>query len=312
MLSLLAFWQASPAPFPKAGELSAFGAACAWGVATVLFTLAMKRGKASDAVLVKNFGGAVVLGLLAWLAGSAYGGGAAPGDRVSWLLISGAIGLGLGDWLYFVALAHIGVGRTLILTQTLPLLNALVAWGTHGEVLSAGQWAGASLIVCGSLLAESRREKRTRADRIGVLAALGAVTVFVIGNVMMAEGMRETGVFTGAAWRLAGGAIGILVIRSLAGELRVAIRSATSVATWKLFIIPSAVGTWLGMSMLAGGFKWAKQGVAAALAGATPLISIPIAAWILHEKPGWRGWMGAVLVVAGVAWLGLAEPAAVS
>ncbi len=142
MLSLLAFWQASPAPFEKAGEISAFGAACAWGVATVLFTLAMKRGKASAAVLIKNFGGAVVLGVLAWLAGTAYGGGAAPADAVGWLLISGAIGLGLGDWLYFVALSHIGVGRTLILTQTLPLLNALAAWATHREVLSGGQWAG--------------------------------------------------------------------------------------------------------------------------------------------------------------------------
>jgi drug/metabolite transporter (DMT)-like permease len=298
--------QASPAPFVGAGELSAFASALVWGVATVLFTLAFKKGKARDAVLFKNGGGAILLGLVAWALGPDFGGGAASAGNVSWLLFSGFIGLGIGDWLYFVALLHIGVGRTLILTQTLPLATALAAWWTHGETLSGAQWFGALLIVSGGLLAESRRKMRDRADTIGILAALGAVLVFTIGNVTMREGVTETNIITGAAWRLAGGALGILVVSLLNRDLRRTLHSTTSVHTWKLFILPSAIGTWLGMSLLAGGFKWAKQGVASALSSAVPIISIPLAVVLLHEKPGWRGWSGAVLVVAGAATLGLA------
>lgn len=304
--AILAPLQASEAPFPGAGEISAFAAAMVWGVATVLFTMAFRHGRASDAVLVKNLGGAVVLGALAFLLTPELGGGSAHPDAIWWLLASGMIGLGLGDWLYFVALGHIGVGRTLILGQSLPVLTAFLAWFTHDEWLTPIQWAGVGAIVLGGLIAESRRSMRGPADGIGVAAALGAVLAFAIGNTMMAEGMRETATIPGASWRLVGGAIGILVVRACVGELGGAIKTVLSPRPWKLFLLPSAVGTWLGMALLTGGFKWAKQGVASALAATTPLISIPLAVWILKEQPGWRGWLGAVLVVLGAVLLAAA------
>lgn len=302
--------QASPAPFPGAGEAAAFSAAMVWGVATVLFTMAFRKGKASDAVLIKNFGGAIVLALLALALGPGGGGGPADLSSIAWLILSGMIGLGLGDWLYFVALGHIGVGRTLILGQTLPVLTAFLAWFTHGEWLSSTQWLGVIAIVAGGWIAESRREMRKKADGVGVMAALGAVLAFAVGNTMMAEGLGETEPITGASWRLVGGTIGILLVRAFAGELRTAVRTACSPQPWRLFLLPSAVGTWFGMALLTGGFKWAKQGVASALAATTPLISIPLAVVFLKEKPGWRGWLGAVLVVVGAAVLALAAESA--
>ena len=314
MLDPLSFApQATTPPFAGAGEAAAFGAAMVWGVATVLFTLAFRKGKASDAVLVKNLGGALVLGLAAWALGPGAGGGTADPASIGWLILSGMIGLGLGDWLYFVALGHIGVGRTLILGQTLPVLTAFLAWFTHDEWLSSTQWLGVSAIVAGGWIAESRRERRGKADGIGVAAALGAVLTFAIGNTMMAEGVRDTELITGASWRLVGGTLGILLVRAFVGEFGMAVRTAMSPQPWRLFLLPSAVGTWLGMSLLTGGFKWAKQGVASALAATTPLISIPLAVVFLKERPGWRGWLGAVSVVAGAAALALAaEPATVS
>ena len=275
-------------------------------MATVWFTFAFRKGKASDAVLVKNLGGAIVLGLLAFVLGPERGGGSADPGSIGWLILSGMIGLGLGDWLYFVALGHIGVGRTLILGQTLPVLTAFLTWFTHGEWLNGMEWLGVAGIVAGGWIAESRRERRGHADGIGVAAALGAVLAFAVGNTMMAEGVRNTEPIPGASWRLVGGTLGILLVRTFAGELRPALRSVSSAPTWKLFLLPSALGTWLGMALLTGGFKWAKQGVAAALAATTPLISIPLAVLILKERPGWRGWLGAVLVVVGAAVLALA------
>lgn len=278
-----------------------------WGVATVLFTLAFRKGKAADAVLLKNLGGAIVLLFLAWILPSEYGGGRAENTTsIAWLFLSGMIGLGVGDWLYFVALGHLGVGRTLILGQSLPVLTAFLAWFTAGEWLTPLQWLGVIAIVAGGLIAESRRLKRGKTDRIGVTAALSAVLAFAIGNAMMAEGLRGSGAIPGAAWRLAGGALGILLVRTFAGELRHALRMLFNAATWRLFLIPSALGTWIGMALLTGGFKWAPQGVAAALAATPPLISVPLAVIVLKEQPGWRGWTGAVLVVVGAALLALA------
>ena len=293
-------------PFAGAGEICALLAACCWGVATVYFTLAFRKYRTEDAVLIKNFGGAVALGLLAWWLGADREGAVPTGSTLGWLIFSGFLGLGIGDWLYFVALAHIGVGRTMILTQTLPIATAIAAWFTHGEVLSPLQWLGALLIVAGGYVAESRRESRGRADTIGVLAAFGAVVALTIGNVTMSEGVRGSGVISGASIRLAAGAFTVFMISVLRGEGKRTLQVSTSGKAWRALLLPSVLGTWLGMSFLAGGFKWAKQGVASALAGATPLISIPLAVVMLGEKPGARGWAGTGLVVIGVAVLGLA------
>ncbi|MBT3340618.1 MAG: DMT family transporter [Planctomycetes bacterium] len=298
--------QVSVAPFSGAGELAALMSAVVWASATVMFTIAMNKGaRARDAVLFKNMFGAIVLAVLAWFLGAERGGGAAAEGTIGWLLLSGFLGLSLGDLFYFVALAHIGVGRTLILTQITPILTALFAWVLFDETLSAMQWAGAGLVICGSLVAESRRVDRTKADTIGVLAALGCVLTFALGNAFTHDGLIGTGPVTATSWRLVGGALGLLIWPLLTRDWP-SLKAPWQGQTWRAFFVPSAVGTWTGMVLMMGGFAWAKQGVAAAMASSTVLFSIPLAVLFLHERPGLRGWLGAGLCVSGVVVMGLA------
>ena len=275
-------------------------------MATILFTLAMRGGgRAADAALFKNLLAAVVLGIVALLAGSGWGGGeAGEGDR-PWLLISGALGLGIGDFLYFHALAVIGVGRTLVLVQIAPLLTALLAWPILGQTLNLAQWAGALAIVSGGILVESRRLERGYADGLGVLAALGCALAWAMGNVTLHYGIDETGPLTGASWRLLGGVSGLALLALLRGEWGRMLAVSFAWQTWRRYLVPSFIGTVLGMALLAGAFKWAKQGVAAALYATTPLFSLPLAVWLLGERPGPRGWSGVLLVVAGVILIGI-------
>lgn len=272
------------------------------------FTLALRRGHAGDATLFKNLVGLALLGAAALVLRGGLGG---PGrlEDLPWLLGSGALGLALGDWLYFVALGHIGVGRTLILTQLTPVTTALAAAAVLGEELAPAQWAGALLVVAGGGLAESRRlgrGRRTTADAVGVAAALAAVAVWTLGNLGLHWGLDTTPALTGAAVRLAGGSLGMVLVLAAAGRAGPALRGAVAAETRRLFLWPSVVGTALGMGLLSAGFKWAPQGVASALAAAVPLVSVPLAVAVLGERPGWRGWGGLLLVVAGVAAMGLA------
>ncbi len=244
-----------------------------------------------------------MLGLLAYSLGSGNGGGAVGAGNLSWLLISGAVGMAAGDLLYFVALTHIGASRTVIITMITPVFTALMAWAAFGEQLSAVQWLGALLVVAGGVVAESRNlglGTNNRADLTGVLAALGCAFVFAFGNVLTRWGVSDTEMVTSASVRLAGGSIGVVFISLFRGDSLQTVRAPFAKHTWKTFLIPSAVGTWCGMSLLMGGLTWAKQGVAAAMAAATPLFSLPLAAIMLHEKPGKRGWLGAAIVISGV------------
>jgi DME family drug/metabolite transporter len=268
-----------------------------------MFTLALRHGRAETVTLYKNVVGALALGLAALLV-PGWGGAGDPAD-VPWLLGSGVLGMALGDWLYFVALAHIGVGRTLVLTQITPVLTALAAWPVLGERMTGGQWIGAVLVVGGGVLAESRRVERGRADLVGVAAALTASVVWTLGNLSLHWGLDGTPPLTGGAWRLVGGTLGLLAVLAVRRRLGPGLRALTLPESHRRLLLPSLIGTAMGMACLAAGFKWALQGVAAALSAAVPVITIPLAVVVLHERPGWRGWLGAAVVVSGVALAGL-------
>ncbi len=270
-----------------------------------MYTARLRRGAiASEAALFKNWISASVLALAALVAGPGFGGGAPGSGDTMILLLSGVVGLALGDWLYFLGLTHIGVGRTLILTQATPVLTALAAWPLLGEELHPLQWLGVVTVVGGGVLAESQRVRDWRADRVGLLAAAGAAVAWSVANLMLHWGMAHTEPMTGGAIRLAGGTMGIVLLAALRGRTRAALRTAVSPRSFRVFLWPALVGTVLGMGFLAGAFKWSKQGVASAMASTVPLFSIPLAAVFLHERPGWRGWVGAALVVLGVVLVG--------
>lgn len=302
--------QADAAPFPGAGEWAAIGGALVWGTASVLYARSLKQGDPLEAVWFKNTISALALGLLAWILGPALGGGMpAPGEG-KWLFLSGLSGMCLGDWCYFVAIAHIGIGRTVIITMSVPALTALLAWPIHGQTLAAGQWVGIGLVVGGGMLAESRRLRKgtveavRHTDRLGVIMAMAAVVTWTIGNLVIHDGLRDTGPVTGGAVRLAAGSLGFALWFLYRGQLVGRIKELGSGRSWRHFGFPTFLGTVIGMGLYVGAFKWAKQGVASSLSSAVPLFAIPLSVWILGERPGWRGWIGAAIVMLGVAFVG--------
>lgn len=76
---------------------------------------------------------------------------------VGFLLLSGVLGIGLGDTFYFEALNNLGARRTLLLEALAPPLSALIALIFLQESLSAKAWAGIFLTVLGVAWVVSER-----------------------------------------------------------------------------------------------------------------------------------------------------------
>lgn len=271
----------------------------------MLYARAFRSGApTADAVWFKNAISAAVLVAAAMLFGTRFGGGPAAPGEAGWLALAGFAAVCVGDLLYFLAISHIGVARTVILTQATPAVTALVAWPVYGEALAGGQWLGVLLVCFGGVVAESRRLARRPTDRLGTLCALACIVAWTTGNMVIRLGVEGTGPLTGAAWRLVGAAAGFAAFYLVRGTLLKRLRALAAPAMWRSFALPTFVGTVLGMGLNTAGFKWAPVGVASALASALPLFTVPLAIWVLGERPGGRGWAGALLVVAGVALLG--------
>jgi drug/metabolite transporter (DMT)-like permease len=305
----LLLMQAAEPPFTGAGEWAALGGAVVWAFASVMYARSFRRGGPLDAVWFKNVISTIFLGLIAWLVGSRYGGGLPAANEFGWILGSGLFGMCFGDWLYFVAISQLGVSRAIILTMATPALTAIFAWLIFDEQLQGSQWLGVLLVVGGGILVESRRlvsatRSAPRGQKLGYWAAAGATLSWTVGNLIIHNGLHETGAVTGGALRLAAGTFGFAVWFLFRGQLRHQLRKLGTLDSWRQFALPTFLGTVVGMSLYVAGFKWAPQGVAASLSSTVPLFALPLSIWLLGEKQSWRGWLGSAVVVLGVFLVG--------
>jgi drug/metabolite transporter (DMT)-like permease len=275
-------------------------------LASVLYARALRDRPAAEAVWFKNSIGALVLAIVGLTIGPGLGGGLPALDRMPWLAVSALFSVLLGDLLYFVAIRHIGVSRAVILSLLTPALTALAAWPLRGEALGPLALAGVALIVGGSTWIELSHLGRGRANPLGLAAGLGCAVAWTCGNLTMKEGIEGVGMVAAGSFRLAVASVGMILIGAARGNLRPALLRLKERESWRRFALPTLFGTVLGMLLYSGGFKWASAGAAASLGTAIPVFSIPIAWWLLGEKPEARGLLGALIVLGGVACFGFA------
>lgn len=90
---------------------------------------------------------------------------------VVWIIVLGTV---LPYAFVLVALSQLGSARTGLLGMAEPVMAGLVAWLILGEMLSGIQLIGAGLVLGGIVLAETARQRTSRADHGDVSVALTA------------------------------------------------------------------------------------------------------------------------------------------
>ncbi len=137
------------AQIPHAGELVALATAGCWTLTALCFEAASRR---VGALVVNLARLTLAFGFLAiycrWVRGSwlpldasAYNWG--------WLLISGVVGIFVGDLCLFRAFVLIGARKTMLVMSLAPPLTAIAGWMIMGEILTELDWAGMVLTVTG-------------------------------------------------------------------------------------------------------------------------------------------------------------------
>ncbi len=263
----------------------------------------------------------VVLGLLASVHGSAVRGMALPT-----FIVSGVVGFGLGDLALFAAYPRLGSRLTSLLMQCLSSpFAALIEWlwlGTRpgGMVLLCGAviLLGVGLAVAPSapVIARTVGEytgpdpaHRRVGLAFGVLAALGQAGGAVLSRkafaVAHAAGQDIDG-FTAAFQRALGG---IVVIGAAYGISRGISRwregepSPRWRTAWPWVVANALVGATIGVSFLQKALASSPSAVVLPIVALTPLIVVPFAYFLEHERPSARSLVGGALAVGAAAVL---------
>ncbi len=283
------------------GEFYSLACALAWAIAVILFK---KSGESLAPVplnLFKNvLGLALMVPTIVAFSGTAWPG--IPAAAVAVALVSGFLGIGVGDTLYFRALNEVGASK-LAIAQTLYspfviLLSALFL----AEWLTLLQFAGVALVLVGIALVTWAPGAAVDTARLRRGLFEAAASVFVMaGGVVMAKPLLERYDFLWiVTLRIVGGVLGMLIFIPSARNFAATRAAFAGVRHWPHVIAGSVVGTYISMMLWLAGYKYTKASIAAVLNEMAAVFILALAAIFLHDRLKPAQLAGSAVAIAGV------------
>lgn len=223
------------------------------------------------------------------------------------LFISGVMGIGLGDTVFFVAINSLGARRALLMGTLAPPITAIAAMVFLQERLSIIPWCGILLTVLGVAWVITERVSEdennyTHEWSKGISYALFAAIVNTAGSLLSRVALGNTNVTP--AWaallRLMGGEFILLVW--LFCPRQKAEFQWNFLSSWRsisAIFFAAFIGTYLGIWLQVTAIKYTETGIATTLLQTSPLFVIPLAIW-MGERVTWRAIAGALVTLGGV------------
>lgn len=291
---------------PFGGGLAALTAAFLWALASVWFTRLGSHLSVIEVNFLKGMLALILLVTTLYLSGGSLQ--SIPANALGLLLVSGVIGITLGDSAYLQALQHLGPRRTLLLATLAPPMVGLIAWGVLGETLVWTAWLGILLTVAGIawVILERTPDSAPAFDLklgllFGFLAALSQSVALVLSRVALTRTSVDS--LQSTILRLVA-AVVVLAAWSLMRRKPLLSRTVFQAQPnlWATLAAATLIGTYLAMWLQQVSISLAPAGIVQTLLSSSPLFILPIAA-LQGQKITPRAVLGALLALGGVALL---------
>ena len=285
------------------GEIAALTTALCWAIAARLFRL---LGRSFSPLAMNFWKGSISILLLSIATQFFLPSVSLPPSAWYWLLLSGAIGIGLGDTFFFQALNKVGDAQTMLVAETLaPIFTAILAMAWIGEWLSWQQWLGIAVVIM-SVDMIVKLQKRSALELFSlsgyVFAALAALCQ-AVGAVISRDILVsfELDAFNASQIRLIGGLV-IITSLMLVMKQRWLPETVNAIRTWELFFATTLIGTVLAIYLQMVAFSATKAAVVQTLFASSVVLSLGLA-WLLGERVSRATLIWSLIALVGVAIL---------
>ncbi|MBF2078684.1 MAG: DMT family transporter, partial [Synechococcales cyanobacterium T60_A2020_003] len=230
---------------------------------------------------------------------------------IALLMLSGAIGIGLGDTAYFESLNCLGARRGLLLESLAPPIAALIAWMFLDESLSLDAWLGIGLTVLGVAWVVFERTPDTpdfqTRPRPGIIFGLIAAFAQASGAVLSRSALVGSNI--SPLWsmliRIIAGVLVLLVLVTVRNQSAAFWTIRRSHRLIGIIALTAFFSTYLAIWLQQTALKFTAAGIAQALGATSPLFVIPIA-MAMGDRVSPRAVLGVLVAIAGV-WLLFAQ-----
>src|ERR671937_708102 len=278
-------------------------AAVSWGTTGSVTTLLVSRASATPLLIgaARMLTGAVLLLAAARLVEGAI----RPAAGEAWRCLALGMCMALFQVTYFTAVTRAGIAVTaLVAICSAPIIIAALATALLGERPTPRLALALVLGVAGTALLVAAPVAGTMAPRPlgGVLLALGAGLAYALYVVIAKAAVVRTAPLPLAALTFA-------VAAALMAPALVMPGAATQLTSgWLEFLYLGAVTTAAAYALYTAGLRYVSASAAGVASLLEPLTATLLGVWLFGERFGVVGWIGAVLLLAGLALLVDGEP----
>ncbi|WP_231732048.1 DMT family transporter [Rheinheimera sp. EpRS3] len=286
-------------------EYMALAAAACWALGSLLSAQASSHLGAFAFTRWRMLCAASLLWLIAAISG---GWATLAFSSFGLLLLSGVIGIFIGDTALFAAMNRLGPRRAGVLFATHSLFSVVLAYFFLGETLWGWTLIGSSLLISGVMTAiffgkrktelhawEANQSQLTSGVALGLLAALCQAVA-----TLMLKPLMETDIDAVAASAVR--MTTAFVLHQIIFMLGFKVARAYLPMNKKVFLLVlanAALSMVLGMTLILQALKYGDAGLVAILSSVSPVLVLPLL-WLIYKRsPATGAWLGAVLTVLG-------------
>jgi len=285
------------------GMGAALASAASWAIGSILFKRIGETVTPFGMTLSKGAVSSLLLGAVLFTTGY----GDLPGGALGLLLLSGILGIAVGDTLFFAALQDLGPIGLIVFFMAGQILTALMAVLFLGEMPGPGEWTGIALVLAGIAMVlitqisrdQSRQPTRLRGVMLGFFSMLAMSLSLIIAKPALASVSTMSATFI----RMAAGTLGMLLFGMLTGRVREWLNPFSDTKMIGVFVLSVCVVTFGGFWLSLVAIKHVEIAIANALGAAEPLFVIPLAVVFLKERVTLMEIAGTLITVFGVILL---------
>jgi drug/metabolite transporter (DMT)-like permease len=286
-------------------NLAALAAALSWAISSIL---AANPSSALGALAFVRIRMTMVFAMLVLYVAITGGWRTVELSHLTPSILSGLIGILIGDAALFAAMNRLGPRRAGILFSSNAVFSVILGWLFLGERLGPVTLLGIVIALAGVMLAILFGKRKADLHHweavkgplaVGIAIGLFSGLCQAVGSII-ARPVMETGVDPAAiaAIRVGIASLGLTLamaagVKSARANAELTPRLAAQVAVSGF----AAMG--VGMTLLLFALSGGSVGIVATLSATTPALLLPMLWWKTGDRPPALAWVGAGLVVVG-------------
>ncbi len=295
------------------GEIAALSSSCLWAVASVLYGRLGARIPPLQLNLIKGIIAIALFLLTIVISGELFPNIATL--PICLLLLSGAIGISLGDTAFFITINCLGARRALLMQILTSPITAVFGLIFLQEKLNILAWCGILLTILGVAWVVTERSADVkhistvefrRGIGFGLLMAIAGAIGVVLSRSAFGAAMLNDNTEINPLWaallRLSAGILILLIWASCKQQTSFNFSNLRDSRVIKGTVFAAFCGTYLGIWLQQMAIKFTSVGIASTLLQTSPIFVIPIAI-SMGEKVSIRAILGVLISLAGIALL---------